>query len=160
MTRKETPPMEDKGLKKDESPSTQALYQQLLTCLKGSWRSLVVVPAQPGLSAKRVASALVDVAGLVRGASARLFDAEGLELAGASRLIVEMTTHVEAGGLAVVCLESVVRKPAGIPLALAADAALLVVHLGLSSTEDAKKTMALIGEEKFLGAVTLEQERP
>lgn len=146
--------------KKDGEASSgpSQLHQQLLTCLKGSWHSLVVVPAQPGLSVRRVADALVDVSGLVRGSPAKLFAAEGLELAGASRVIVDMTSQVEAGGLAIVSLESVVRRQSGIPIAMAADAALLMVHLGLTSTENAKKTVALIGPEKFLGAVTLEQE--
>lgn len=142
-----------------ESSTSQQLYQQLLTCLRGSWRSLVVVPAQPGLSVRRVADALVDVSGLVRGASAKLFSAEGLELAGAARTIVDMTTHVEQGGLAIVAMESVVRKQSGIPIAMAADAALLVVHLGLASIDSAKRTLELIGRDKFIGAITLETER-
>lgn len=161
MSRKDN---DDKAGKKDEkkngeASASQQLYQQLLTCMRGNWHSLVVVPAQPGLSVRLVADALVDVSSLVRGASAKLFSAEGLELAGASKVIVDMTTHVEGGGLAIVSMESVVRKQSGIPIAMAADAALLVVHLGLTSMESAKQTMELIGKDKFIGAITLEQER-
>jgi hypothetical protein len=157
MSRKESPGPEDKGTKKDGDSSPQQLYQQLLTCMRGTWRSLAVVPAQPGLSARLVADALVDVSSLVRGASAKLFSGEGLELAGASKVIVDMMTHVESGGLAIVVLDNVVRKQSGIPIAMAADATLLVVHLGLASTDNAKKTVELIGADKFIGAVTLEQ---
>jgi len=160
MSKKESPGSEDKPAKKDsEASSSQQLYQQLLTCMRGTWRSLAVVPAQPGLSARLVADALVAVSGLVRGAAAKLFSAEGLELAGASKVIVDMMTHVEAGGLAIVLLDSVVRKQSGIPIAMAADASLLVVHLGLASTENAQKTVELLGRDKFIGAVTLEHER-
>ena len=135
--------------------TSRQLYQQLLTCV-GSWHSIVVVPACPEASAANVARALVDVANLVRDKHAKLFSTEGLELPGVSKVIVEMSNHVDGGGLAVVALDSVVSRQAGVPVALAADAALLVVHLGLARTEDARTTMAAIGEKKFIGAVTIE----
>jgi hypothetical protein len=138
------------------APGSQALYQQLLTCLRGDWHSLAVVPAAPQLSAAIVANALVDVSNLVRGQQARLFSTEGLEMAGVAKVIVEVTHHVDAGGLAVVTVDSVVGKQTGIPLALATDAALLVVHLGVTRIDDAKRTVELIGEKKFIGAVTIE----
>jgi hypothetical protein len=37
-----------------------------------------------------------------------------------------------------------------------AERALLVVHLGVTKLDDAKKTAQLVGETKLLGAVTLE----
>jgi hypothetical protein len=139
--------------------STRPLVPQVLTCLRGEWRSIAVVPAQPGLSARPVAEALADAASVVRGVPARLFSAEGLELPGASRLLVDVSTCVAQGGLAVVAMESVLRRPSGLPLARGVDRVLLVVHLGLSSFDAAKDTIARIGRERFLGAVTLEAER-
>jgi hypothetical protein len=119
----------------EKSQGSRELYQQLLTCLRGSWHSLAVVPAAPQLSASMVASALVDVSNLVRGQQARLFSTEGLEMAGVSKVIVDVTHHVDGGGLAVVVVDSVVAKQPGIPMTLAADAALLVVHLGATKME-------------------------
>lgn len=143
-------------MSKQQSAGARELYQQLLTCLRGSWHSLAVVPAAPQLSASVVASALVDVSNLVRGQQARLFSAEGLEMVGVSKIIVDVTHHVDDGGLAIVTVDSVVAKQTGIPMTLAADAALLVVHLGATRMEDARRTVELIGEKKFIGAVTIE----
>lgn len=130
--------------------------QQLLTAAKGEWSSLVVVPATPGLSGRIVADALTEVCGLVRGKKAKLIQAEGMEVDGMSRVIVDMTQQVADGGLAVVSVDAVAGTQSGVPVLLAADAALLVIHLGVTRIEDAKKSAEIIGESKLVGAVTLE----
>lgn len=134
----------------------QQLYQQLLTCLRGEWHSMVVVPASPGSSASMVANALAEVSTLVRGKKAKLFSVEGLGVNDVSKVIVDMMQHIGAGGLAIACIDSVIAAQSGIPVTLAVDVALLVVHLGVTDTADAKRTVELVGEKKFLGAVTVE----
>lgn len=132
------------------------LYQQLLTCLRGEWHSMVVVPASAGTSAAMVANALVEVSTLVRGKKAKLFSAEGLGVNDVSKVIVEMMQHIGNGGLAIASIDSVVAAQSGIPVALAVDVALLVVHLGVTETSEAKRTVDIVGEKKFLGVVTVE----
>ncbi len=132
------------------------LYQQLLPCMKGSWPSLAVVPATPALSASVVAHAIVELTQLVRGTKAKLFSTEGLEVPAVSKVIIDVSQHVKAGGAAVVAIDSVVSRQAGVPMALAVDAALLVVHLGVTRMEDAQTTVDIIGRSRFIGAVTLE----
>lgn len=141
---------------KKPSTAQQQLYQQLLTCLKGDWHSLVVVPASPGQSAAMVAHALVEVSTLARGKRAELFSTEGKEVSEVSRVIVEMMQHLGNGGLAISSVDSVLGSQSGIPVTLAVDAALLVVHLGLTDLEEARRTVELVGAKKFLGAVTVE----
>jgi hypothetical protein len=134
----------------------QQLYQQLLTCLKGDWQSMVVVPAGPGQSAAVIANALVEVSTLVRGKQAQLFSTEGLSVGEVSKVIVDMMQHIGAGGLAIASVDSLIAAQAGIPVTMATDVALLVVHLGKTDTEDARRTVELVGNTKFLGAVTVE----
>lgn len=138
------------------APAQQQLYQQLLTCLRGEWHSMVVVPASPGSSGAMIANALVEVSTLVRGKKAKLFTTEGLEVNDVSRVIVDMMQHIGGGGLAIVSIDSVIAAQSGIPVTLAVDVALLVVQLGVTETADAKRTVELIGARKFLGAVTVE----
>jgi hypothetical protein len=142
--------------KRGEPKLTQQVYQQLSGVMRGTWQSLAVVPASPSLSATPIAEALIEVARLARGTSARLFLTEGLEKVGVSKLIVEMSQHVDSGGVAVVSVESVVASQLGVPIAMAADAALLVVHLGVTTTEDAESSVSIVGKSKFLGAITIE----
>lgn len=138
------------------SATQQQLHQQLLSCMKGEWHSVVVVPGSSTRSAAMVAHALAEVSSLVRGKKARLFSAEGLDTADVSRTIMDMMQHVAAGGLAVVSIAAVTSAQSGIPVTLAADVALLVVEMGVTSIEDAKRTVSLIGPQKFLGAVTIQ----
>lgn len=136
-----------------ELPSNEVQRLWFAT-LRREWSSLAVLPAHPGGSASVVAKALAQVATLHKDSPIKLISAEGADLAQASRLIIDMTTHVASGGLAIVLLDSVVANPAGIPVALAADAALLCVHLGDSDLDNARRTLDLVGESRFVGAVT------
>ncbi len=135
------------------------IYQQLMSCMRGSWSSLTVVPASPEQSAAVVANALVEVSNLVRGKEAKLFAMEQKELRAVSMSVVDIMHHVDAGGLAIVSVDSVIAKQTGVPVTIATDATLLVVHLGVTRVEDAKRTVELIGENKFIGAVVIEPTR-
>jgi hypothetical protein len=138
-----------------ELPATD-IQRLWFATLKKEWNSLAVLPAHPGGTASHIGKALAKVASLQKDSSIKLISAEGTDLAGASRLIIEMTSHVAQGGLAIVVLDSVISNPAGIPVALAADAALLCVQLGQSDIDSGKRTLELLGEAKFVGAVTFE----
>ncbi len=122
--------------------------------LKKEWNCLAVIPAHPGGSASVVGKSLAKVASLHKESSIKLISGEGCDLTGASRLIIDMTSHVSQGGIVIVVLDSVVSNPAGVPVALAADAALLCVQLGQADTESGRRTIELIGENRFVGAVT------
>lgn len=141
----------------NDLPSSE-MQRLWFATLKKEWSSLVVVPAHPGGAATSVARALAQVATLHKDSAVKLISGEGADLHNASRLIIDMTTHVASGGLVIVVLESVVSNPAGIPVALAADAALLCVQLGETDFESAQRTVKLIGENRFVGAVTLEMK--
>lgn len=105
-----------------------------------------------------VARALAQVAAVHKDNPIKLISGEGVDLQNTSRLIIDMTTHVASGGLAIVVLESIVSNPAGIPVALSADAALLCIQLGETDFESAERTVALLGESRFVGAVTLDMK--
>jgi len=142
-------------VKSAELPSTDVQRLWFAT-LKKEWSSLAVIPSHPGGSAAAIAKALAKVATLQKDSPIKLIHAEGTDLSGASRLIIEMTSHVAQGGLAIVVLDSVISNPAGIPVALAADAALLCVQLKAADVDSGRRTLELLGEAKFVGAVSYE----
>jgi hypothetical protein len=142
---------------KVEMPSADVQRLWFAT-LKKEWSSLAVLPSHPGGSAVPIAKALARVAALQKDAAIKVFSAENTDLASASRLIVEMTSHVAQGGLAIIALDSVISNPAGIPVVLAADAALLCVQLRAADVDSGRRTLELLGEAKFVGAVSYETE--
>ena len=102
-----------------------------------------------------VASALADVGKLHRGRPVNLINAESVELVEASGLIEAMHAQTARGDQVIVCVGSLFDNQAAIPVARAADAALLCVSLGDSDFSSARKTLNLIGPERFVGAVNL-----
>jgi hypothetical protein len=145
-------PLRDKST---NLPSAE-LQQLWFATLSRPWSSLIVVPAHPGMSALFVARALAEVGGLHRSSPIRVISAEGIDMGGASRLIIEMTSTVAQGGLVIVAIDSVVTNPTGIPVSLAADAVLMCVALGDSDFKSARRTVELIGKDRFLGSVTFQ----
>jgi hypothetical protein len=132
-------------------------WQELwFACLRREWSSLVIVPAHAGGSAREVAVQLAAVAELHRGTPVKRIDAEGVELSQIAGLIVQISSHVADGGMVIVSVSSVFDNQAAIPLALAADAALLCVNYGQSDLSSAKKTLEAVGRERFIGSVNLD----
>jgi hypothetical protein len=132
------------------------LQQLWFACLRREWSSLVVIPAHPGGSSLFVARSLAEVGGLQRNSPVKLITAEGTDMAATSRLIIDMTAHVASGGLVIVAIDSVLENQAGIPVALAADAALLCVSYGESDFASARRTLELVGQDRFVGTVTFQ----
>jgi hypothetical protein len=140
---------------KSGAPQSTLLY--LWTLLnQRPWSSLVVVPSHPGGSGRQAAEAILEVGNAHRASPIRLLDGEGLQLGAASALVREMLAYVQQGDRVVVMLDSVVANPVGLEVALAAERALLCVALGTSDFASARRTIEMIGKERFVGSVTLQ----
>ena len=147
-------PTEGGKLRPAALPSAE-LQQLWFACLRRDWSSLVVVPSHPGGSSLPVARALAEIGGLHRSSPVKLITAEGMDMSATSRLIIDITSHVATGGLAIVAIDSVLSNQAGIPVALSVDAALLCVDLQEADVTSATRTLELIGRDRFVGSVTL-----
>lgn len=69
--------------------------------------------------------------------------------------VVDLTELSTTPGKVIVALESVVSNPFGIAVALAADAALLCVTLEETLMDSARRTVELIGPERFIGCAVV-----
>ncbi|MHB8875759.1 MAG: hypothetical protein ACYC8T_18895 [Myxococcaceae bacterium] len=150
--------MDDSAKTPEVMPAAE-LQQLWFTCLRKPWSSLLVMPAYPGGSAQAVARALVEVGSLHRSRPVTLLDAEGLTVAGATRAIEDLTRQASTGELTVLCAASVLSNQAVLPLAMAVDAVLLTVDLGTTDVSSARRTVELIGEKRFIGAVAIHPPR-
>lgn len=155
--------------------------QELWFAMRRSpWKSVAVMPAHPGGSARALAEDLCQVARLT-GRSARLVVAEGLELADIASLAAEMeggsggsawvsrprsdsgpgrhAQHPDDADLVITALDSVLANPLILPLALANDAVLLVVELGRTDMESARKSVELIGRDRLIGCALIDPKK-
>jgi hypothetical protein len=138
------------------APSSTLLHLWAMLNQRSRWSSLVVVPSHESGSGMQVVQAILEVANKQSSTPVHFLDAEGLEIGAAQHVVAEMMAYVEQGDRVVVLLDSVVANPVGLEVALAAERALLCVSLGTSDYTSARRTLDLIGKERFLGSVTLQ----
>jgi hypothetical protein len=135
--------------------ASHEMQQLWFATQRREWASLAVLALEPNTHALAIAKALVEIGTLHRGLNVKLIDATGASMTASARLTVELSTHVSGGGLAIALLDSVLENQAGIPVALAADAVLLTVDLGVASQASLRRTLELIPPERVLGTVAV-----
>jgi hypothetical protein len=138
------------------------LQQLWFSLQRREWSTLVAIPADRNLSVMDFVRPLYEVGRLAMGDKLRLVDAREVKLTRTAPLILEMTgggpsrgPGGQSGERVLVVIESVLSHPSGVPLALAADAALLCVEMGKASISAARETLQLVGAQRFLGCITL-----
>jgi hypothetical protein len=150
----------DAGPVPGDAALPEALWQQVwFAARRRPWSSLALVPAHPGTSALFIAEALVSVGGLHGERPVKLLDAERARLPDVGRVLESLDAIVGREEVAVLAVDGPGDQAASIPIARAADAAILVVPLGASRFRDARRAMDLVGRDRFIGAVTLALEK-
>jgi hypothetical protein len=117
------------------------------------WRSLAIVPSSHGLSTLELAQALVDVGWQHRGLPIGLADLRNVTLPYIDSVIDEVRGHIYSGERVLIALRSVFENPATVPIAQAADGALLCVSLGSTKISRAEETLEQVGRARFLGSI-------
>lgn len=140
------------------SPELSHLWRAIQ---KSSWHSLAIVPADIATDARPVAEALVATASLMMGKAPELLDGTGLQPSRAAMFILDMSLAAqprEHG--AVVVLDAVSTNEACIPVAISADAVLLVATLKEATFAGFQRTLELLGRDRIIGCVTLRPSAP
>jgi len=119
------------------------------------WRSLALCPVEKGSSALNTAKAITEAANQMRSTPVQILNAEGVEPREVEQRIRELRNLVERNEIVMLVLDPVISNPAAIPLAAAADAAVLCVPLMRTGFAPARKTVELVGKDRFLGTITL-----
>ena len=134
-----------------------AVQQLWFTLQRHPWTSLAVIPADDETSGPAFARPLHDVGRLVLGDRLRLLDVRTLKLEDTAAMILEMTGSQSTAERPrfLLQLDSVLSRPSGVPVALAADCAVLCVELGKTRLAGARKTLEILGKSRFLGCITL-----
>lgn len=159
------------------------------------WRSLVLVPADEGISAADVATSLAAFGGRLLDSPVTAIVADSMDFESA-RILSELLAHVHdgrppppavvdaeviepsapdarprdadspkrlaieridprrslQGGAVIVAIQPVVIEPLGVAIAQAASAVVMCVGLGKARLASARRTMDLIGPDRFVGA--------
>ena len=129
-------------------------WQKIWLAIQGKdWRSLAIVPSSRELSTLELAQALVDVGWQHRGLPIGLADLRNVTLPYIDAVIDEVRAHIYSGERVLIALRSVFENPATVPIAQAADGALLCVSLGNTKIARAEETIEQVGKGRFLGSI-------
>ncbi|MFT3925227.1 MAG: hypothetical protein QM778_22005 [Myxococcales bacterium] len=133
----------------------QRLWLATRTESKRNWRSIALVPAGPGVSPEILVQIAVTLAhtGMVHvGLPIHVADGTRVTLDQLVPFSEGLAEHMREQEMMVLALSALSENVVSLPLAKAADCALLCVVLGEMSGEDAKKTVAQIGASHFIGS--------
>ena len=152
---------------KHDAPSVPAplpsfeVQELWFSTLRAEWTSLAVVPAHAGGSAYEIARALAEAGSRHRGVPVRLVKADQDDLAQTAQFVDSLSrksggaSAVKRGGEVIVAVDPVVDNPLGIAIALAADAVLVTIEMGVTDLASARRTIEMVGRERLLGCVVI-----
>lgn len=122
---------------------------------QASWASLVLIPAEPGLSVRALACAVAAAGSAQRGEPVEVVNAQDLPLAG-SRPLAEKLAAPDPLFRRVVAVDCPLEVQAALLLARSAGAAVLVLVMDRTPVATARRVLELVGPARFVGAVTLD----
>jgi hypothetical protein len=117
------------------------------------WRSLAIVSASKGVATLAAAHSLAKIAWWYTGAPTCVFDMRDLSLRLLEHQLRDMASQLHGGERVFIALRSTSENPTAVPLAQAADAAVLCVELGKTDMKAAQRTLDAVGRQKFLGTL-------
>ncbi len=134
-------------------PDVGPLQRTCLAVLRGEWTTVALVATDPSAPVRPLADALADVSRAYRLRPLRIVDAAGASPAHVGHLQDELSASRAGEGRVAVVVDDLRKSPGGVPLAVQADAVVLVVRLGATALGDVEETVELVGRERVLGCV-------
>ena len=137
-------------------------FQELWFLLaRKPWRSLALVPADEGGSAREIAFSLAQVGRMLHEAVTVFQFAGGLDPASATAVADSSTPEtrstalrpLERTGRFIAALQPVISEPLGLATATGADAVVLCIEVGKTRLDAARRTIELIGRDRVSGCL-------
>ncbi len=117
--------------------------------------SVVLVPADEGGSAERIATSLAEVGKWLRDDAVSAIVGHPLDNESAMRIaaIVSLTRQSGAPVELIVAVQPVLVEPLGLAVVRAADAVILCIEMGRTRLAAVRRTIELIGRERIAGCL-------
>jgi hypothetical protein len=120
-----------------------------------NWMSLAVVPSDPSIDAKSVATTLAQTGRTAEQAVDVVIGTEA-RLESVHQLLENIGAAVARGTLVIVPVDPVADNASAIALIQATSAALLLVRLGETTLTTARDVIDIVGRDRFIGSVAMD----
>ena len=142
------------------APPTKECQQLWFMLARRRWRSLALVPADEGSSTAALAASLAEVGRQLREGAVTALQLPRLDYITASGIADAISAAGRGEGVpenlqVIIALPPVLDDPLGVAIAHAADAAVLCVEMKRARLQSARRTIELVGRERFLGSILL-----
>jgi len=124
--------------------------------LRERWTSLVVVPADRGVSSRAITGPFAELARQCASPAVEVFDTAGVSTDTGERFVDVLTAAIASGSRVIAGIDPLAESLAGVALALYADAILLVVGVGSSELASARRTIESVGRDRIIGCVAID----
>lgn len=133
-------------------------WQRLWFSLQSrAWSTLAIVPTDVGTDVTHIAERLAAVGQHYGAGPIDLLDAVGAEFSDTQGLVESIGETKARGRLVLVACDPLDVNPPTIPIVRSTSGVLLVVRLGESRLASARKVVEIVGRDRILGAITLDQ---
>ena len=147
--------------------ATRDIQELWLQLAPRNWKSMVVVPVEPDLSAAGYARSVAEVGASLGDGPVTFVNLEDLERApngadadrGRARTVVNRLKSIRQGadpGQLVLVIQSVMTSPMGVLIARAADVVVLCVQMERTQLKDVRRTVELIGQDRIVGCLAID----
>jgi hypothetical protein len=142
------------------APPTKECQQLWFMLARSRWRSIALVPADEGGSTAALAASLAEVGRQLREGAVTALQLPRLDYITASGIADAIAAAGRGEGVpenlqVIIALPPVLDDPLGVAIAHAADAAVLCVDMKRSRLKSARRTIELVGRERFVGSILL-----
>ena len=120
-----------------------------------NWTSMVLVPSHPDVSVLAVARALANAGRAYAEPNLALIEAEHVPPSRVQGIIADVSARTALDQRTIVAVASPIDDNSAVPIIRGCDVAVMVVPLGDTPMATARKTIALVGRNSFLGAITI-----
>ena len=124
------------------------------------WSSLALIPSDASADVGRLAEMLVSTGQLHGERPVAMVNARGVKLEDVEQVIDSVEAIAARAERAIVPVDPITDNPAAIAILRACSAVVLVVRLGESRLADAQNAIEIVGRDRFLGTVMLEEPGP
>lgn len=131
------------------------LAQAWFTMVRYRWDSLVLVPVDDSISALEMAGWFAEVGRRYHRTAVEVVDATALGAKDLDALLPEIELLARRGGRALIAVPPPLTHHDAVPIARAADAAVLLARLGHSKLSTARQTIECVGSGSFVGSFAL-----